>query len=320
MAKKNFTPCERFLRFQYDHPGGGAEDSVYIDLARELSKVNRRFYRQGKVYRVANVSITSRDTTNGLVSFSTAPDTWVTRNSWKRGKDMYDAMNKLVLDAPGSSARKGKYHDFKVYLSDDHRTDIMLRARDNGNNQVQSGEWIYSEFRTPDGDPGSRMFTTHLLGDHVGSTGNETAVGLVQSYGEARATVHKETPLVDTEGSDDPLLNLFDDGTQVDEIAADLENDADAPPYALMSGSNEATVGEYYPGAASNMPKPIVKRLASIGQSGGSNAPTVMLPGFDAMCGLIEIEIQSAKVGIDQFDIIIELAPGSYKGVAAFDI
>lgn len=323
-SNSKHTPCERFLRFQYTHPGSAAgEESVYIDIAKELSKVNRRLYRQGMVYRVANISITSRDSTNALVSFGTAPDTWVTRAAWNRGLNLYNKMNDQVLDQPGSGNRKGRYHDYKVYLSDDMRqkgVGGVLKAIDNGNQQYKDGEWTYSRWSTPDGTPTHDLFWTGILGAHNGSAGSRAYVGLIQSYGESRASVHKESPIFDTDGDDDPLINIFDAGTHVDELADVVANDSDEPPYGVMNGSDEATIGDYYPGAGSNGSKPVVRRLAAVGQQGSSSAPTVMLPGFDTICGLIELEVQTDNPTPDAFDITIELAPGNYKGVAAFDI
>jgi hypothetical protein len=320
--KSSFTPANRFLRFQLTNSGTpGTETSHFIDLAKSLSAVNRRLYRQGKVYQVANISVTSRNTVNGLVSFSTAPDTWVTRAAWNRGFAMYEHMQKLVTDQPGSRSLKGRYNDFKVYLSDDHRTSASINQGplDNGNNAVGTGEWIYTKYQSPDGTTGADEFNAHLLGAHSGTSGSFNSISLVQSYGEARATINSDTPNVDSDGDDDPLLNLFDAGTQVDEIAHDMSNDGDQPPYKLTQGGSLATLGDHYPGAASNLPKPMVNRLAGIGQQGGTSAPSIMLPGFTAIAGLLEVEIQSDAPS-DVFDVLIELAPGSYKGVAAFDI
>ena len=333
-SNSKFTPCERFLRFQVTHPAGAGETSHYIDLAAQLSKVNRRLYRQGRVYRIANISVTSRDTVAGLVSFSSAPETWVTRNAWNRGFEFFELMNKKVLDMPGQQNRKGQWHDYKVYLSDDHRTAASARKpgiRDNGNQQYLNGEWVYSTYQSPDGSTSSDEYTAHLLGDHSGTIGAYNSIGLIKSYGESRGTVNGNVPQLDDEGDDDPLLNLFDYGTEIDEIAQDLDSDNDRPPY----GWDAANIGEYYPGSDGNGSKPVVRRLAAIGTPDtgtgafadkGVAAPTVMLPGFDAICGLIEIETQSdLKTGLirqedDIIDIIIELAPGNYKGVAAFDI
>lgn len=320
--KSSFTPANRFLRYQLvgpADPNNAPEKSRFIDLAKDLSAINRRLYRQGKVYQVANITVTSRNTVDGLISFSTAPDTWVTRGAWRRGFQMYDHMQKQVLDMPGSKSRKSRYNDFKVYLSSDHRSADIERARDNGNNQAGTGEWVYSKFQSPDGTPDVDEFNAHLLGAHVGSAGSRDSVGLILSYGEARATVSNDLPNVDSQGSDDPLLNLFDAGTHVDEVASDLGNDGDQAPYKITQGGSQATVGEHYPGASSNLPKPMVNRIASIGNQGGQNAQSIMLPGFTAIAGLIEVEMQST-IPNDTFDILIELAPGSYKGVAGFDI
>jgi hypothetical protein len=330
MKKSGFTPANRFLRYQISVPANSTERSFYLDIAKDLSACNRRLYRQQKVYQVANISVTSRNTTNGLVSFATAPDTWVTREALRRGFLMHEEMKRKVLDMPGSMTRKGRWNDYKVYLSDDHRTATTVqlpRPRDNGNNQAGSGEWVYSTYQSPDGSTSADEFTSHILGDHSGSAGNWNSISLIKSYGEARASVQVDTPLVDSEGSDDPLLNLFDYGTEIDEIAFDMANDGDNPPYKVNQGGDNATIGEHYPGSESNLPKPFVNRIAAIGLQGGVGAPTIMLPGFTAIAGLIEIECQSAGPADstldpqeDTFDILIELSPGGYKGVAAFDI
>jgi hypothetical protein len=329
-SNSKYIPAERFLRFQVEHvPGAGAtgERSHFLDIAANLSKLNRRLYRQGKVYRIQSISITSRNSVNGLVSFSTASDSWVVRNAWNRGFEFYELMNKKVLDMPGQSKRKGRWHDYKVYLTEDHRSSAAAYkpgARDNGNNLALNGEWIYSKYQSPDGASGNDEYTAHLLGDHTAGGGGDdsyASISLVKSYAESRGTV-ANTPSLDNDGDDDPLLNLFDYGTEIDEIAANLDDDNDLPPYGWSATA--ANQGDYYPGSNGNVPKPIVRRLAGVGQQGGNSAPTVMLPGFDAMCGLIEIETQSQNAAgenvPDTFDVIIELAPGGYKGVAAFDI
>lgn len=324
--KSGFTPASRFLRYQITTSSNpNTETSHYIDIAKSLSMVNRRLYRQGKVYQIANISVTSRNTVDGLVSFSTAPDTWVTRAAWHRGFEIWNKMQNKVLDLPGQKSRKGRYNDFKVYLSEDMRatftTNSHPRPMDNGNQLAVAGDWFYSEYQSPDGTTGSDEMKIHLLGGHTAGAGGGdtyTSVGLIKSYGEARATINKDNPLVDSDGDDDPLLNLFDDGTQVDEIAEDLMAFGDSPPYALTDGNNNS-IGDLYPGSDDNMSKPVVNRLAGIGQQGAGIAPTVMLPGFTAICGLVEVELQSAAPD-DVIDITIEIAPGSYKGVAGFDI
>ena len=326
-AKKGFTPANRFLRYRIATSATpNQETSHFIDIARDLSFVNRRLYRQGKVYQVANVSITSRNTVNGLVSLATAPDTWVTRQAWHRGFKIWQAMQNKVLDLPGQASRKGRYNDFKINLSEEMRGNFTVNGRprphDNKNNDVVIGDWFYSKYQSPDGTTTNDEIEIQLMGDHtVGAGGgdNYTSISLIKSYGEARATINKDSPTFDSDGDDDPLLNLFDSGSQIDEIAEDLANRNDSPPYALMDGTDKSTIGERYPGSKDNLPGPMVNRIVGIGQQGGVSAPSVMLPGFTAICGLVEVELQSATEN-DIIDILIEIAPGSYKGVAAFDI
>ena len=325
-SKKKFEPVERFLRFQVQHRSGFAQEQVhYIDLARELSKLNRKLFRQHMAYNVANITVTSRDSANSLISFSTVPDNWVTRNALRRGKKMFDEMQKQALKL---GIPKPKYNDYKVHMNDSHRQIIDgvndLKALDNQNVAYLDGEWVYSKYQRPDGTSGADEMVSHILGDHNVSGNNYVSVGLIKSYGETRATPQATEPLVDSDADDDPLLRLFNDGEELEEIIFDLDNDNDNAPYKILTGGAASSIGENYPGSSANGSNPVVRRLAAIGQQGGVSAPSVMLPGFTALCGLIQIETQSglaSETAIDDtFDVVIELSPGPYKGLGAFEI
>lgn len=229
-------------------------------------------------------------------------------------KKMWDEMRLGHGGAPGSglptTITPATWADFKVYLSATHKGATNAVPLDNGNNLVKLGEWVYSKYQSPDGTTGADEYTVHLLGNHVGAAGSRTEVGIVQAYEEARRTVE-----IDGTGSeintDSPWVNLFDDGTTLDEIASDMVNDGDSPPYDI----NE------YPGAATNMPKPLVVGMAalsatSVDAAQDPAAPSVTIGGFNAPCGLLEIEIQSSEAS-DVFDVLIEVASGDYKGVKA---
>lgn len=306
MPKKKYTPAVRYLRYLLTHNGASAEDSHYIDLARDLSAVNRRMYRQGKVYRIANITVHS--TSNAFIKACAAPDSWVVRNSWKRGFGLWNKMNKL------GGRSLNRYHDFKVRLIDDMRTDTDRGIPiDSGDNPVEDGEWLYSSYISPDGTTTTDEYSINLLGPHVGVAGAWTAIGLVYSYAEARGTVTTTGPAFDDQGDDDPLLNLFDSGTQVDEIAASLEDDNNTPPYSYGTGDSDR--GESYPGSSTNMPKPLVHGITSV-----TTAQSIgYISGFNAICGLVEFETWSDQE-TDLIEVFIELAPGDYKGVAAYSI
>jgi hypothetical protein len=270
-------------------------------------------YRQGRDYHVKRITVVSSNTiagaggaeperiSAGRISFSTAPRSWVSQQAWQRGQKLFMQMQKRAMDAAGNDFR-GAYNDFKVYLTSDHATGTKLEPKDNGGNAVKLGDWSYSDFVSPDGTTSSDEYYTTLLGDHVQSGGLFTSVSLVKSYGESRATV-SEAPTPGTAGVDlnDPLMNLFDHGTNVDEVLAKFQTDGEDPPYDI----------DEYPGDNSNMPKPLVVQDTTLGADGKST-----VGGFTAMCGLIEIESKS-PYSSDVYSVLVELAPGNYRGIKA---
>ncbi len=300
--KKSMTPAVRYLRYELTNSAeAGTETSHFIDLAKDLSAVNRRLYRQGRKYHVKRITIVSSNTPNAdnRVSFSVAGDAWVTNRAWRRGFDVWNKMNKRAMENAGSDF-KPTWHDYKVYLSNDMRTGTILGPLDNGGNASSGGEWTYSEYISPDGTTSADTFTAGLLGPQNGVAGSVVYLGLVESYSHSRASVFGSSPSVDGSTSDDPLMNLFDDGTVHDEILNNLESDNDAPPYPVTD----------YPGGGTELPKPQVVQDTTIMDGKAT------VGGFTAMCGLIEIEAKS-PIANDVYSILVELAPGSYRGIGA---
>lgn len=212
---------------------------------------------------------------------------------------MWDAMQKQALEALPNDIRP-RYNDFKVRGLESNSPG-MLAVKDNGGNDLAYGDWSYSVFVSPDGTTGADEYSSHLLGLHLGSPGAYTSVGLVQSFGATRATVSDDVPTLASAGADDPLANLFDHGTVNDEIIEDMNLKGDAPPYNQTN----------YPGMGTNHPKPLVMQHGTLGQDG-----RVVLGGFAAICGLIELEA-SSPIGSDVYSVLVELAPGAYRGVKA---
>lgn len=308
-TKKKATPAVRHLRYELTNSATpGTETSHYIDLARDISAINRRLYRQGRAYHVKRVSIVSSNTiaqgqpavNAGRVTIGVAPDSWTVRNAWKRGFDMWNRMHKDATTAIRGDV-KGKFSDFKINLTNDFRTATKLVPKDNGGNNLVLGEWDYATLVSPDGTTSADAFELHLLGDHSGSAGAWTSVGLVKSYGASRQTVDNDQPYTPSTTSDDPIVNMFDDGTVVDEIVQLQEDENDSPPYSR----------DGYAGGSSNHPKPLVVQQTTLGADGRAT-----VGGFTAMCGVLEIETTS-PIGDDVYSVLVELAPGSYRGIGA---
>jgi len=153
---------------------------------------------------------------------------------------------------------------------------------------------------SPDGTTSADSFSLGLLGNHSGAAGSRSYVGLVKSFGESRSTVSNDDPTVPGEASDDPLANVFDYGTTLDEVVDHVEAYNDRPPYDVAT----------YAGDDGNMPKPIVLQDTTIVDGKAT------MSGFNALCGLLEFEIKSA-LPTDEISVLIELAPGNYRGIKA---
>ena len=318
---KTTVPANRYLRYELTNSSNAnTETSHYIDLARDLSAINRRLMRQGRAYHVKRISVVSSNTiafgthvdqseipgvstfsqNAGFVSVSTAGDGWVIREAWKRGFKSWQDQQAAAMKNAGNDVR-GTWNDFKVYLTNDMREGgTILTPKDNGGNNLSLGEWSYTQLVSSDGTTSADNFYLHLLGGHDGSAGSRQGVGLVKSYGESRATV-KAMPEVPSGASDDPIVNVHDHGTTHDEILDRIESDGDQPPYSIAN----------YPGSDANLPKPQVVQQTTLGADGRAS-----VGGFTAMCGLIEIETKS-PIEDDVFSVLVELAPGNYRGIAA---
>jgi len=299
------VPAQRILRYLLTHdPSSGTEDSHFIDLAKDLSAVNRRLYRQGKVYGVLGITVHD-SSDNAFVKVCTAPNTWVVRNAWKKAFGLFKRMRKEALRSAGvGSNATATWADFKTYLTYPSISDPDWGVPvDCGNNAVSYGEWIYSTFHSPDGTTSDDEFLTHLLGNNVGPAGNYTSCGLVEGYQNSRARVQPVDPSIDpTEFEDSWMMNLFDDGTTHDEILEDLTSDGDGPPY----DHNDM------PGSAGNMVSSLVAGETHVAVGN----PIGYIGSFAVPCGLLEVETTSTA-NPNTIELLIEIAPGGYKGVDA---
>ena len=158
--KKSKTPAVRYLRYELTNSSTpGTETSHYIDLARDLSAINRRLYRQGRAYHVKRISIVSSNTIAGVgvydqtvlpgattqtqnagrFTVSCVPDSWTVRNAWRRGFEMWNKMNKQSTLADNSSL-KPKFHDFKIRgIGSYAPSPTYLVPKDNGGGAMALG-------------------------------------------------------------------------------------------------------------------------------------------------------------------------------------
>ena len=246
------------------------------------------------------------------VSVRTAGNTWVVQNGHTKGEALWNQMQALVLEDNPSIA--GKWHDFKILLDEQHVGTREMKARDGQGNLYPDGEWNLATYVMPqhEVDPATGLplnadeFTAVLVGNDTASKRS-----LVKAYADSRATLNANTPNVPTAFNSSFFNLLTDSGSQEPELADTIESENDNPPYDL----------DNYPGAAVVAPGPVTVGYAAISASevDGRVGP------FVAPCGLLQIEIKGytgegvavAAASMPQIDILLHVAPGSYKGIAS---
>lgn len=303
------------MRFFWN-PGSDSENTVYICIAKSLSAINSKAYRQGLYYYVNKITV--QNSGNCWFRFNTVPDTYVIRNAWKRGKALWDKMNKMAAGSSGRSIYP-KWHDFKVSMTGGASAQLSqtlqtISALDNSNTAWIPDEWEPSKFvsgdpvdgaATPDAAHFADEFVAHMLGSNTSSSAtNLTSVGLVRSYTHTRAIQTDDRPVISSASDDDVLANLFDYGDTYDEIRANLDDINDLAPYDA----------DAKPGAASANETCIQSQCAT-GHDAGQVA---VAPGFCVPFGLLQVTtVGSGETPVGNVEIVIELAPGPYHGVFA---
>jgi len=259
---------------------GTGNSTQYIDLAKALSIQNRKLHRQKMVYTVYGGYFV--DSNGSRINLNVAPNTWVVKRAINRGFAQWRKMIAKTLDN-SQGLDTGKYSDFKVYL-DNQMGNGALQPKDASGGSIGSGEWDYATLTTEDGNAPPDQFELQIVGPHTGTPGAYTRVALVQSWVDSRARPDTDDPDINFHtSSEDPLTNLFDAADADDEKIQVITTEGDAPPYAteVMFGNAAA------PGSSNN--------LQRVSSAVTTSANAIMpIHGFEAICGLIQIDFGSA--------------------------
>ena len=300
----------------------------YIDIAQCLSFVNRRMYEQGKVYFVESIKlyvVPSNADNTFVVGFATIHDTWVTRNAWVKAKALWDQMNEKVLE--DNPSVQGKWAQFITFMDVAHQNggsgtsgpNDNLLPKDSGNNAIDVGEWAVSEYVFPQHDvtvtgstgtpKAADEATCHMLGADDGdvTAGTLASGGIIAAYEDTRARV-QIAPDVPADMSENWMTLLTDDGSQEPELADIIEAANDEPPYDR----------DEYTGGAGNWSTPSVQGISMLNPYTTDD----LMPGFAAPLGLIKVAFvgNGTSAGSSQAAILLKLAKGHYKGLAATEM
>lgn len=279
-----------------------ANGTQYIDVFRDLSALNRKLIRQGRIAYVTDVVYTvwSGTTGNGgQLIVNALPNDWVTNNAWKKAQAHWLAQQRDTRKLVGQSG-KPTWEDFKVYYDASHRTGTTLAVPG-----LSYGEWVYSKLVYDDGS--LREPTCHVQGNDVAATD----VGLVLNYQKSRATVQVSDPELPDEYSHNVYAYMAEAENDVaDEIAQNMEYDNDQAPY----DQND------YPGNDSNI---VIGQHATLLCTPVTTAIDRFSSVLCAPLGLLKL----THTGIDASDgsattapvayLSFRIAYGNYKGLAA---
>ena len=259
-----------------------SEGRNYIDLAKGLSLPERRMIHQKQVFTVWGGMIVD-DPTATLVKISTAPNNFYTRNAVTRGFRAWKASRAKALEASGDSAGQtvGKYSDFKVYLDDsagEYRNPFTA-----GSDELTGGEWQYSEIVPEQG--ATKAF--QIVGNSHPAGRYNLSLGWLET--RPRVVRDPQMPDLNSDGISDHEVDfintMFQDSVEDTQRLALIEGDNNDAPFPM--GSLMTTQEAYSSSAPNNL------QLQFISHSGGKNEVNSAVPGFQALCGLIRVDVSN---------------------------
>lgn len=308
-----------------------SQGDSYVDIAQILSIVNRRSYRQGMLYYVSKFEyIPSVGATAAIsIDVDTVPNSWMAENAWQKSYGLWQKMNNSHSHG-STNLSKPKFYDYKVFFDATHYTagsvvgsSANLIPVDGGGvaYATSNSEWVGSQVVISNtggsGTPSSSEFCMHFLGGDSAAAnatlGADGSKAMIQGYASTRVSQGSTgEPDLPGDASSSWMTLLFDDGETQQDVINHLESHNDEPPYATASDVQGGD-NPIYPGGSESAVNG--QRLTTIRTVPGAQDTSVVQTGGEVIAGLM-------KIGSTASDghLIIHLAPGKYKGVAAVPI
>ena len=263
----------------------------YIDLSKALSLHHRTMVRQKQVFTVYGGMLVDDDSSKNVVS--TAPNTWYTRAAVNRAFRSCKKQRSLTLkNADG--LKPAKYADFKIMLNlgtaGNYRDPISVKSAGGARVPLADFEFVYSKLQADDG----AEVMLHLIGNHS-MNNNPPRYSLTKGWLQSRPRPKNDNPEyadLDSDGAADIerdfIANMFDEGGD-DGRENPIIEDGDNPIY--HQDNIWADVDDN-----KNL------QMQCMVYNSATN-PTQMIPGFEALCGLIHVNIESGSSPILFLDV-----------------
>jgi len=178
---RTLQPAVMKLNFAVPH---GTQTS-YLSISHCVSRLNRRFYRQGLNWAIANVKITQLPASavgSGSTCYvNSLPHTWSTANAWMKSFSLWKRQQDEAMALTSSQETVARYRDFKISMEDGHTVGTDLSPVSIGPGRTfgpfatgiltgqqidPSEEWVGSQIVVPnDGAAGvNTEYSLHMVG------------------------------------------------------------------------------------------------------------------------------------------------------------
>lgn len=330
MAKRSFNkkaralaPAVMKLHFEITAAEALGLSTAYISISHSVSRLNRRFYRQGMNWAVANVKVTQQPGAAGgsTAYVNTLPHTWTTANAWLKAQKLWLKQQNEALMATDSMDTAARYRDFKVSMEEGHTVGVDLSPANFGPGRapafpltfgptsnlpalLASAEWEASQVVIPnDGAPGvTNEYNFHMVGIDTG-----TSKAIIQGYADSRDRPHSPDP-------DAPVIS----GSWMQEMFDVGDDSAQVTDNAQFHNNELPYDQDHYPGGSVNFTQLETQGVNWNQSTVGIN--TFNTGPFTAPCGLIRIDFtnQAPVAGSSSKNMItVELVPGTHRGYLA---
>ncbi len=317
---KKIEPSVLTFNFQTTPADNAGQIVSFIDLSQCASLLNRRFYRQGLNWAVAQIKVIGPNDANIFVS--KLPETWVMSNAWEKGFRAWQKMNNAALEEAESV--KPKFLDFKIYANSQHHelgfVGNLLPFSDAGV-VATAGEWVASKFVVPTGGATSvndrEIIATGTNYPGASPVTGLNAVSLIEGYAASRGLPEIVDPNVPADAADADGLTpenwmtaLFNEGTEQDaDVLNDMITENNQAPYPY---ENDGTaVDTMYPNGANQLSGLQIHDIEAI--SSTTIGGITRMKGGMFPCGLIKLGFENVAEGTS-YAVQIDLVPGDHRG------
>ena len=281
--KADYYPVQRMINLK----GEGTEVDYYpIDVARNLSVVNHRLYRQGKTY-VCKVDLDAGSVQASYDVFALV-DTWYVQKAWQLARATY---LRATADERGVMTKQqiARWEDFRVGhgLSGHGGSELVPNRFSNGLTGAAdtAGEFELSEIVNTAGAAGSFRWST---------TSGSSFYGILAEYDKSGDTDNSPSTASATKAYSGTEVSVNE--SQMDRMS----DKGNAPPYDAQNFNTRVWV--------------------KVGTLDAAVAHGKLSTGyFNAPCGLIAVQPSVASTPING-QLTLTVQAGDYKGVKAHNM